>query len=123
MLILWKRLFQLIKGNKLYRLGVILISFIFLYLILIFNYQEIHIGLIFKLPVNFEEEPFFKLIGYNLFPILYYLFATFLMLDVFSDFVSKENPIIKVRRLDSLLVLFIHFITIFSLWQFLLMHY
>ena len=112
MLILWKRLFQLIKGNKLYRLGVILISFIFLYLILIFNYQEIHIGLIFTLPVNFEEEPFFKLIGYNLFPILYYLFATFLMLDVFSDFVSKENPIIKVRRLDSLLVLFIHFITI-----------
>lgn len=58
MLILWKRLFQLLKGNKLYRLGVILISFIFIYIILIFNHQEIHIGLIFTLPVNFEEEPF-----------------------------------------------------------------
>lgn len=112
MLILWKRLFQLINGNKLYRLGVILISFIFIYIILIFNHQEIHIGLIFTLPINFEEEPFFKLIGYNLFPILYYLCATFLMLDIFSDFVSKENPIIKVRNLDSLLVLFIHFIAI-----------
>ncbi|EOT41950.1 hypothetical protein [Enterococcus columbae] len=109
MILEWKYLLQLLSKNLLYRIVVAILFAIFLLIMWMRGIDlDSHIFL-FKFPSNLENWTFYKLLFYNLMPIIVYFGASLWMNDVFPVMISQENLWVRIRNQGSVTSLLIYY--------------